>query len=103
MTAHLLRLHDQQHPSQILRNSRAEQQVIKMLPLRDFLARTQPPYVLKPRLQAGAIGIKARRSWLEPTGMVSGWRWPPGDGGTEWYGGPAAAEAAPLRPASCGP
>jgi hypothetical protein len=26
--------------------------------LRDFLARTTPPYVLKPRLQAGAIGIK---------------------------------------------
>jgi len=26
--------------------------------LRNFLARTQPPYVLKPRLQAGAIGIK---------------------------------------------
>ncbi len=26
--------------------------------LRNFLTRTQPPYVLKPRLQAGAIGIK---------------------------------------------
>lgn len=26
--------------------------------LRSFLNRTQPPYVLKPRLQAGAIGIK---------------------------------------------
>jgi len=26
--------------------------------LRSFLERTQPPYVLKPRLQAGAIGIK---------------------------------------------
>lgn len=26
--------------------------------LRSFLARTEPPYVLKPRLQAGAIGIK---------------------------------------------
>lgn len=30
--------------------------------LRQFLERTQPPYVLKPRLQAGAIGIKIVQS-----------------------------------------
>ena len=30
--------------------------------LRNFLARTTPPYVLKPRLQAGSIGIKKVQS-----------------------------------------
>ncbi len=41
------------------------QHVLNYDRLRDFLARTQPPYVLKPRLQAGAIGIKKAHSVAE--------------------------------------
>src|ERR1051325_9695538 len=39
LRAHLLRVHNRLHPAQVLRHARADQQVVEILPLRDFLPR----------------------------------------------------------------
>ena len=41
--AHFFRLDNRQHPPQILRNRRADQKIIEILPLRDFLPRDAQP------------------------------------------------------------